>query len=45
MDFPTFNVADIFICVGCFCLMVFVLFFDKEAPSKADNSQSTAEQE
>ncbi len=45
MDFPTFNVADVFICVGCFCLMVFVLFFDKEAPSKADNSQSTAEQE
>ena len=45
MDFPTFNVADIFICVGCFALMVFVLFFDKEAPSKADNGQSTAEQE
>lgn len=30
LSFPTFNVADIFITVGCAFLMVYVLFFDKE---------------
>lgn len=30
MDFPTFNVADIFITLGCAGLMIYILFFDKE---------------
>ena len=36
MDFPTFNVADIFITLGCAFLMVYVLFFDKEAPKRME---------
>ncbi len=39
MSFPTFNVADIFICVGCFGLMVYILFFDREQP-KPSQEQS-----
>ncbi|MBR6825448.1 MAG: signal peptidase II [Oscillospiraceae bacterium] len=34
LSFPTFNVADIFITVGCAFLMVYVLFFDKEEGRK-----------
>lgn len=34
MDFPTFNVADIFITLGCIFLMVYVIFFDKEASER-----------
>ena len=30
IDFPVFNVADCFICVGCFALMGSLLFFNKE---------------
>lgn len=29
-SFPTFNVADSFITVGCFALLVYILFFDRE---------------
>ncbi len=29
-SFPTFNIADSFITVGCFALMVYVIFFDRE---------------
>ncbi len=29
MKFPVFNVADCFITVGCFALIVYVLFFDR----------------
>lgn len=39
MDFPTFNVADIFITVGCAFLMVYVLFFDKEASDRLENKK------
>lgn len=28
-DFPVFNVADIFVTVGCICLAVYMIFFDK----------------
>ncbi len=31
MDFPTFNVADICITLGCAFLVIYVIFFDKEA--------------
>jgi len=36
MDFPTFNVADICITLGCAFLMVYVIFFDKEATARVD---------
>ena len=36
MDFPTFNVADICITLGCAFLMVYVIFFDKEATDRMD---------
>lgn len=29
-SFPTFNVADCFITLGCIALLVYVLFFDRE---------------
>ncbi len=28
-DFPVFNVADIFVTVGCICLAVYMIFIDK----------------
>lgn len=31
MNFAIFNVADIFICCGCFILVVYVLLFDRDA--------------
>ncbi len=30
INFPVFNVADCFICVGCFLLMVHLLFFNRD---------------
>ena len=30
MDFPVFNVADIFITCGCIVMMVSLIFFNKE---------------
>ena len=29
MDFPIFNVADIFVTLGCICLAVYMIFIDK----------------
>ncbi len=39
MEFPTFNVADIFITLGCFFLMIYVIFFDKEATDRVDQRE------
>ena len=39
MSFPTFNVADIFITVGCAFLIVYVLFFDKETRERLDQKE------
>ena len=39
MEFPTFNVADIFITVGCAFLMIYVLFFDKDAPERMEKKE------
>ncbi len=33
-SFPTFNIADCFITVGCAALIVYVLFFDREKKSQ-----------
>ncbi len=35
VEFPVFNVADCFITVGCFALLIYILFFDrsKKKPS------------
>ncbi len=34
IDFPVFNVADCFITCGCIALMIFIIFFDREAKPK-----------
>ena len=39
MDFPTFNVADIFITLGCGFLILYVLFFDKDASERANQKE------
>ncbi len=41
MDFPTFNVADIFITLGCAFLMIYVIFFDKDATDRLDTPEET----
>ncbi len=41
MEFPTFNVADIFITVGCAFLMVYVIFFDKETTDRLGKHEET----
>ena len=41
MDFPTFNVADIFITLGCAFLIIYVLFFDKEVSERLDKKDKT----
>ena len=41
MEFPTFNVADIFITVGCAFLMVYVIFFDKETSDRLGKPEET----
>ncbi|MBE6927372.1 MAG: signal peptidase II [Ruminococcaceae bacterium] len=33
-EFPTFNVADCFITVGCIALVIYVLLFDRTEPKK-----------
>ena len=35
VDFPTFNVADSFLCVGVVLLAIFILFIDKEAKGES----------
>lgn len=35
--FPIFNVADIFVCVGCGLMILYVLFFDGKNDGKRDN--------
>ncbi len=40
MTFPTFNVADIFITLGCIFLIVYVLFFDKEATERLGKQET-----
>ena len=39
INFPVFNIADIAICVGCFFLVVFIFFFDKEQQGEHANEQ------
>lgn len=35
MTFPVFNVADIFITLGCIILVIHILFFDRKKPEAA----------
>ena len=43
-SFPTFNVADCFITLGCTALVVYILFFDKEKskPTQPENESSAS---
>ena len=34
IDFPVFNVADIFVCVGAFLICIYILFFDESSKKK-----------
>ena len=44
IDFPVFNIADIGICVGCFFLVVYIFFFDKESEKKDEMGDMQNEQ-
>lgn len=35
--FPIFNVADIFVCIGCGLMILYVLFFDGKNDGKRNN--------
>ena len=39
-SFPTFNVADCFITLGCAALVVYVLFFDKSKTTQQENEDT-----
>ena len=40
IDFPVFNVADIFVCIGAGLLAIFFIFFDVKEKEREDNSKS-----
>ncbi len=40
IDFPVFNVADIFVCIGAGLLAIFFIFFDGKEKEREDNSKS-----
>ena len=42
VKFPVFNVADCFITVGCFALLIYILFFDREKKRK-DEAQEPSD--
>lgn len=41
VKFPVFNVADCFITVGCFALLIYILFFDREKRQKDEAQESS----
>lgn len=45
IDFPVFNVADIFVCVGAGLLAVFFIFLDNPENIKDDSSEQTESDE
>lgn len=36
IDFPVFNVADVFVCVGAGLVIMFIIFFEGDAKGKKD---------
>lgn len=36
IDFPVFNIADIFVCIGAFLICVYILFFDGSSKKESD---------
>lgn len=45
ITFPVFNVADCFITVGCFALLVYMLIFDRESSKPIGKQKDAAEDE
>lgn len=37
VEFPVFNVADCFITVGCFALLIYIIFFDRSKKAKDED--------
>ncbi len=40
INFPVFNIADIFVCVGAALMIVFVVFFDGKEKKDCDNNEN-----
>ena len=40
VNFPIFNVADCFITVGCFILLIYVLFFDRKRSANEEKTDA-----
>ncbi len=36
IDFPVFNIADIFVCIGAFLICVYILFLDESSKKESD---------
>lgn len=40
IDFPVFNIADIFVCVGALLIAVYVIFFDESTRLEKDSEEN-----
>lgn len=40
INFPVFNIADIFVCVGALFIMIFIIFFDEKTKEEPKNDKA-----